>query len=88
MSKNGNEISTRDRLPEGTQCLDPEWFDAAILGYSFNKDGSISVVYSAEVCIDLMKRNLGIDTEDASKGLAFVAREFVGAAPIFVWGLD
>lgn len=86
MSK--NEISTRDRLPEGTQCLDPEWFDVAILGYSFNKDGGISVVYSAEACIDLMKRNLGIDTEEASKGLAFVAREFVGAAPVFVWGLD
>lgn len=88
MSNSGNEISVRERLPAGTQCLDPEFFDAAILGYSFNKDGGVSVVYSAEVCIDLMKRNLGIDTKEASNGLAFVAREFVGAAPVFVWGLD
>lgn len=84
----GNEISARDRLPEGTQCLNPEWLDAAILGYSFAPDGGISVVYSAEVCIDQLKRNLGMDTEAASECLASVAQEFIGSAPVFVWGLD
>lgn len=88
MSKNGNEISTRDRLPEGMQCLNPEWFDAAILGYSFNKDGGISVVYSAEVCIDLIKKNLGLDTEQASGELAAVSLTFSGTTPTFTWGLD
>jgi hypothetical protein len=86
MSK--NEISTRERLPAGTQCIDPEWLDAAILGYCFAGDGSISVVYSAEACIDLIKNNLGLDTEQASGELAAVSQTFSGAAPIFTWGLD
>lgn len=84
----GNEISVRDRLPADTQCLDPEWLDAAILGYSFTAGGSISVVYSAEVCIDLLKRNLGLDTEDASEHLAIAAQGFLGVVPVFTWGLD
>jgi hypothetical protein len=88
MSKSGNEISTRDRLPEGTQCLDPEWMDAAILGFSFSSGGGVSVVYSAEACVDLLKRNLVMGTEDASERLALLANGFCGVVPVFVWGLD
>lgn len=83
-----NEASIRDILPEGTKVLDPAWFDEAILGYAFAPGGGISVAYSAEVCIDLLKRNLGLDTEDAGESLASVAAQFDGVAPVFVWGLD
>lgn len=83
-----NEVSIRDRLPEGTRVLDPAWFDDAILGYSFPFEGGISVVYSGEVCVDLVKRNLGLDTEAAGENLASVAAQFDGVAPVFVWGLD
>lgn len=86
--KAANDVSTRDRLPEGTRLLDPAWFDDAILGYSFVPGGGISVVYSAEVCIDLVKRNHGLDTEAASLALADVAEKFDGIPPVFVWGLD
>lgn len=81
-------VNVRERLPEGTQVIDPPWFDEAILGYSFAPGGGVNVAYSAEVCLDLVKRNMGLDTEAAAQELGAIALRCEGFAPVFVWGLD
>ena len=81
-------VNVRERLPEGTHVIDPPWFDEAILGYSFAPDGGVNVAYSAEVCLDLVKRNMGLDTEAAAQELGEIALRCEGFAPVFVWGLD
>jgi hypothetical protein len=81
--------SVLDRMPEGTQALSPEYFNEAIIGFSYQAIGGVSLCYSAELCIDLIKRNEGLDTEQASEHLAAVCGSFVDAnPPVFVWGLD
>lgn len=81
-------MNIRERLPDGTQVIDPPWFDEAILGYSFTPSGRVNVAYSAEVCIDLVKRNMGLDTEAAAQELGAIALRCEVFTPVFVWGLD
>ncbi|MGB8517043.1 MAG: hypothetical protein WCD45_04050 [Gallionella sp.] len=78
-----------ERMAEGTQAISPEYFNEAILGFSFNAWGKTALCYSAELCLDLIKRNQGLDTEAASAQLAELALQFEpSTAPVFVWGLD
>lgn len=81
--------SVLNRFPAGTPVFEADWLNDALLGWAINPaTKNCAAIYSWELCIDLCKRNLGIDFAAAGEYLAAGVQQAGGNAPILVWGLD
>lgn len=90
-SDDAANLSLAECIPDGTPILTPSYYDEACLGYEFIRTGGIRLVYSGEVCVQILRRNSTTDIsyEQAVGHLA----EMFGAldaanAPAFVWGFE